>query len=214
LTDSPGSSIADRVSVDQPGRIRGVAVDRVTISLVNASGTIPRIKTTSAGSLSPDGTFRIDHVLPGEYRIVSYGSDYYIKEARFGGIDVLNRPLQFDGSESRTLDIVVSSALTSLDGKVSGDKLEPVPGALVVLVPDQSNRRIELFKTASTDENGHFTLSNISPGDYTLFAWEALEPYAYFDPELLRQGDGKGMAVHLTESSYRSIDLKVIRSCQ
>ena len=57
-------------------------------------------------------------------------------------------------------------------------------------------------------------MSNIPPGDYTLFAWETLEPYAYFDPELLRQGDGKGVALHLTESPYRNIDLKVIRSGQ
>jgi protocatechuate 3,4-dioxygenase beta subunit len=215
LTVSPGSTITGHVSVDRPGGIPGITPDRVKINLVaTESTTIPGIRSSAAGPVNPDGAFRIEHVVPSNYRIVSYVSGYYIKEARFGGIDVLNRPLQFDGSEARTLDIVVSGAMTALDGKVSGDKLDPVPAALVVLVPDQSSRRIELFKTASTDENGHFNMSNIPPGDYKLFSWEALEPYAYLDPDLLRQVEGKGVAIHLTESSHQRIDLKVIPSGQ
>ena len=40
-----------------------------------------------------------------------------------------------------------------------------------------------LFKTAATDQDGHFTMRGLPPGPYKIFAWEELDPFAYFDPE-------------------------------
>lgn len=213
LVVSPGASISGRVRVEGPAaQAQGAATEQVRVSLASAaSATIPGVPFTRPAPVNPEETFRLENVLPGEYRVTINSGRYYIKDARFGGADVLNYPLQFDGSDARTLDIVVSSGVAAIDGRVTGEKLEVIPAATVVLVPEQSRDRPELFKTASSDQNGRFSIANIPPGEYKLFAWEALEPYAYFDPELLRPVESSGTSVHLEESARRTIDLKIIR---
>ncbi len=62
----------------------------------------------------------------------------------------------------------------------------------MVLVPDPPHRgEKRLFKSITTDQNGHFVLQGIPPGDYKVFAWENIEHGAYTIPEFL----------HLTRAS-------------
>jgi hypothetical protein len=79
-----------------------------------------------------------------------------------------------------------------------------------VFVPDRSRDRAELFQKTTTDADGHFHFASIPPGTYRAFAWEALEPFAYFDPEVLRQAEQKGKTLQLKESSKATIDLTAI----
>jgi hypothetical protein len=70
--------------------------------------------------------------------------------------------------------------------------------------------RIDLYKTLTADARGHFTMSNIAPGDYKLFAWEALEPNSYFDPELMRKVDAPGKSINLQERTPKTENVRVI----
>jgi hypothetical protein len=88
---------------------------------------------------------------------------------------------------------------------------QPAPVTRVVLVPG-ARQRTELYKVTSTDENGLFSFSGIAPGDYKVFSWDALEEYAWFDPELLGQSETRGRSVHVTESSTETVDVTVIPS--
>ena len=134
----------------------------------------------------------------------------YIKEARFEGVDVLNSPLRFSGSVSGTLEIVISSVGGQLSGVVIDARSQPAPVTRVVLIPDRARDRTELYKVATTDENGRFTMSGIPPADYRLFSWESLEQFAWFDPDVLAQSETYGRAVHATESSSETVELKLI----
>jgi hypothetical protein len=161
--------------------------------------------------LEPAGTFRVFNLTPGEYVFsIDWLSDQYIKEARFGGLDILNRPLHFTGSESGPLEIVVSPNVGAIDGKVLNRQLESMSAVQVVLVPDRNRERTKLFHAVTTDLKGGFSIPNIAPGDYKLFAWESLEPYGYFDPELLRRSESMGRAVHVGELSKQTVTLTVI----
>jgi len=53
-------------------------------------------------------------------------------------------------------------------------------------------------------------MKDIAPGDYKLFAWEALDNFAYFDPDLIKQSEAKGKAVHVEESAKLKVDTRVI----
>ena len=79
-----------------------------------------------------------------------------------------------------------------------------------MLVPDLNRESTELFKTASTDRSGRFTLQGITPGEYKVFAWEALEAYGYFDPELLRRSETLGTSVRVGEFSKQEIQVRFI----
>jgi 5-hydroxyisourate hydrolase-like protein (transthyretin family) len=155
-----------------------------------------------------DGTFRVENIWPGEYRMLILGvpPDFYVKEAKLGEIDVLNSPLRISGPTSSTLDVVLSPNVGVIDGVAMDAAGQPVPGAQVVLIPN-NRERTELFRPVSADSNGHFSIPSIAPGDYVLAAWDAIEPYAFFDPELLGQAERQSKPVRVNESSKQSVNV-------
>jgi len=99
-------------------------------------------------------------------------------------------------------DIVLSPDVGAVRGVAS-------PGAQVVLIPGNPER-IDLFRNAGADSEGRFIIPDAVPGDYTLTAWEALEPYAYFDPGLIAQAQISGKPIHVSESSSQIMDVTTI----
>ena len=67
-----------------------------------------------------------------------------------------------------------------------------------------------MYKTATTDQDGRFTLQGISPGEYKLFAWQAIEPGAYEDPDILKTVEDKGVQVSVQEGARLTIQLEAI----
>ena len=154
----------------------------------------------------------MDNVYPGEYRIVAspLPAGVYVKEARFGNIDVLNQPMVVAGSVSDSLEILLSPKAARIDGTVVDSQSKPVPGIQAVLIPERRPNRIDLYKTAVTDQTGHFSLQSIPPGDYKVLAWESIEPFEYFDPDFMRLFEQKGTPVHLSESAVQTIEVTMI----
>ena len=162
--------------------------------------------------LNADGTFTLTNVMPGEYRATVLGMpvDYFVKEARIEQTDVLNDLWVTTGPVRGTLNIVVSSGAGQIDGTVIDSRLQGVPALQTILIPDQNRDRIDLIKTAVTDQSGKFTLRGVAPGNYKIFAWEAIEPNAYFDPQILRQYEDQGKPVLVTEGGKILADVKMI----
>jgi hypothetical protein len=160
-----------------------------------------------------DGSFTIDGVGPGEFivgPVTGLAPGFYVKEARFNQADVLGQPLRVFSGGAGTFEIVLSAKAGNISGTVVDAAMRGTPGAQVVLVPERERKRTDLYKTAASDANGRFLFRGIPPGDYRLFGWEALESYAYFDPELLRRVESQGIPVHVTESTGNSVTLKII----
>ena len=81
----------------------------------------------------------------------------------------------------------------------------------MALVPDPPHRAIwRLFKSATTDMNGHFKFQGVSPGEYRVFAWETIEWGAYTSPEILQPFEKLGESVHITEGSHNSVQVDLI----
>jgi hypothetical protein len=174
--------------------------------LQNYMGTAPASQTPAA-----DGSFSLPGVLPGEYRIVANPSqDFYVKELRYNRLDALTNPVSICcNSDSATIEIVISRNVGQLDGVILDDRMQPVPGVQAVLIPD-ARQRTELYKTATTDQTGRFVMRGLTPGDYKLFAWEALENYGYFDPDVMRRAEALGKPLHVGESSKQAVEGKII----
>jgi hypothetical protein len=219
VTLSPGGKIFGRVSIEGAESGRGDPVAELPIrgaSLEPSENgrrpSIPGIPNPTGGRVNPDGTFRIDNIMPGEYRLtVSWLRDnFYVKSARFGTADVRTGVLDFTGRETATLEIVISPNVASVEGAVTDDALNAVEGAQVVLVPDVARHRPELFKAVRTDQRGRFTIPDIAPGDYKLYAWEAIEPYGWFDLELADRYAAEAVSLSLGESDRRQVNAALI----
>jgi hypothetical protein len=53
----------------------------------------------------------------------------------------------------------------------------------------------------------------VPPGDYTVFVWEAIEQYTWFDQDLLARLEALpwlGKSIHISEASPESLDLRTI----
>jgi 5-hydroxyisourate hydrolase-like protein (transthyretin family) len=156
--------------------------------------------------VTAEGTFRVENVRPGEYRVAVTGlpEGFYLKEARIGDADALTSPLRYGGGDATGLELVLSPNVGSLEGVTE-------PGAQVVLLPVRNRERTELFHPVTADTSGHFAIPNISPGDYTLAAWESIEPFSFFDPNLIRQAETQGTPVRVEDSSKQTVNVTAIK---
>jgi hypothetical protein len=206
-------SFAGRITID--GQLDTNGAERLRIQLRPVASTA--VGSPVASSVNADGTFKMDRVPAGEYRVGIFQGgtpDFYIKEARFDSSDALNQPLALSDAirNGATLEVVVGANGGQLEGIVTDEKLDPVAGVQAVLIPDRNRDRPELFKAATTDQAGHFTIRTIPPGDYKLFAWAALESFGYYDLDLVKKSESLGKPVHVIESSKQTMDIKVIPS--
>jgi len=204
-----------------PGRFRfesGISVPENPFQYIRVQLQEPLTPTANNYDSQPrtrpagaDGTFRIDNLWPGEYKvsIVGLPRDFYVKEARLGDTDLLNASLRISGPQSGTLDVVLSPRVGVVEGVAIDAAGQPTPGAQVVLIPGR-RERTELFRPVSADSSGHFTISSIAPGEYILASWDAIEPYAFFDPELLAQAERQGKPVRVGESSHQTLNITLI----
>ncbi len=165
------------------------------------------------GMVEKDGSFTMKRVQGGAYRIFISSSGeqqpFYVKSARFADQDATDGFTL--GETAAPLEVVLSAGGGKLDGSVIDEKKKPAVGATVVLVPEGDNRsNSDLFKNASTDQNGHYTITGVKPGDYKLFAWDKVDSGSWQDPAFLEPFEAKGKKVKVDKNGYESIELEML----
>ena len=70
------------------------------------------------------------------------------------------------------------------------------------------------FHNAVSHQNGRFTIRTVVPGDYKLFAWEEIEPFAYNDPDVLRRYEEVGIPLKVSEAAKLTVEAKMIPAGQ
>ena len=205
LTLTPPLDVSGRIRSQRESVIPGVERIRVQLRTVSG-GNSPRPPQDTG----PDGSFVIQGVRPGDYTASVLGTPagFYLEGLRYAGADILGKTFTVSASRYGTLDLVLGSGAQQVQGSVTSDGLRAVPGAQAVLVPAQRDR-FDLYRNAMTDQNGRFTISDVAPGSYDLFAWEALEPYSYFDPAVLERYDALGAPVSVGLGAA-TVDVRVI----
>ena len=210
LTLTPGLSIPMRLQFEGQEISSVSGLDRVRINLrpTVPGGSAPY----QAISFNAEGTALLGNVSPGEYRVQANppSPEMYLKEAVFDRMDVLNRPWEITSQSSGTLSIVFSNKGGQIEGSLVDALSQPVRGNQVVLIPDQRTDRSDLYKVATTDQNGRFTFRGLAPGGYRLYAWESIEANAWYDGDVLSQYQALGRPVRIQESAKEAVDLKII----
>jgi hypothetical protein len=165
----------------------------------------------SAGKVAKDGSFSISDVGAMQYRVAVSGlpSNAYLQSGRIGAEDALNAPFSIDAPT--TLQLVIGFSPGRISGTVVDAKGAPAAGAQVVLVPDEARRGRSdaYFKVVST-QDGEFTLNNIPPGGYKLFAWDDVPAGAYQYPDFLRDFENRGVSVNVGPDTLTNANLRVI----
>jgi hypothetical protein len=208
LTFSPGFDIAGRIAMDDGSATSKLAnADAIFAALEPVDEAAPPV----AASVKPDGTFKLEGVQPGDYRVAleGIGADHYLKSARFARADVL-RGLSITGPVDSALEIILSASVGQVEGNVVDKDRKPVSSAEAVLIPAQERERRDLYRHATSDQNGHFQIKTVVPGEYKLLAWEDIEPFAYMDPDFLRKYESLATPVTVSESGKLNFEVTVI----
>jgi len=235
-TEGPGMPVVGLSSID----VQASSLDNVIVTAsppFSIQGHISRGSTISSTSAPQNNVLRVEPQLTGlsnaltlgtslplrqdnfivpisvsaDYRVsVSTPVNSYVQSIRFGGQDVLRDGLHIDGATGETLEIVVSPNAGRLEGNVSQDR-QKFANATVVLVPSTSLRQqTSLYQTTQTNVEGHFTFESIPPGSYKLFAWEDVEPLAWFDADFIRTFENRGTEILIRESAKESVEIALI----
>ncbi|HET9220525.1 MAG TPA: carboxypeptidase-like regulatory domain-containing protein, partial [Terriglobia bacterium] len=210
LTLTPGLSIPMYVQFEGQQLSSITGLDRVRVNLRPTTPGAPA--PYQALSFNAEGTTTLTNVSPGEYRVQASppSTDMYLKEVLFDRQDVLNRPWEITNETSGALTVIFSNKGGQIEGNLVDTLSQPVRGTQVVLVPDQGRDRPELYKTASTDQNGRFIFRGLAPGGYRLYAWEVIEANSWYDRDVLAEHESRSTPVRVKESTTETVELKVI----
>ena len=154
-----------------------------------------------------DGTFVFAGIVPGRYRVNAFatGPGRYVKAIRYGNQDVLATGIDLSQGAGGALQVLFSSKGAEVSGTVQADG-QPVPAGTVTLIPDPPSDQFR-YRQTPVDQNGQFSLRDVAPGDYRVYAWEDLEPGAQFDPEFLKPLEGQGTRISAGENGHERVTL-------
>jgi carboxypeptidase family protein len=213
--DVEGVTLAFAPSFAVNGRViwEGSKQEDFSNLTVFLSPTDENLPIAKRSEVKPDGRLLFRNVNEGEYRpsIPDPRSTCYIKFARMGSTPMVDGKISIHSGSDSSLEVGVSCRAPLVEGQVLTSDSLPAVGVLVVLVPEPRLReQSSNYTTAKTDQNGHFLLKGILPGDYNLFSWDSVEEGDWYDADFLKPFEDKGVSIHLDEGDHKSIGLSLI----
>jgi hypothetical protein len=210
----PGADVSGRIHVEDKSDDKAkVDLSHISVELQpdGSSSVTALMPGVENASVNTDGSFSFADVPEGTYWLdfSSLPPGFYLKAT--GALDVLETGITISrGQALAPLDFTLSSNVARLEGDVSTTD-QPAAGASVVLVPDGArNAQTRYYRQSMSDQSGRFSLRNIIPGDYKIFAFEDLERGAYLNPDFLLPFEDRAQTVHLQEDGYLSVRLEAI----
>jgi hypothetical protein len=99
---------------------------------------------------------------------------WYVKSIQYGGRDVTDGPIEFSENARASLDVLLSSRGAVVTGRVTDDRGDPVPRAMVFMIPVyQAWGGMALSTYARASATGTFRIGPARAGDYHIVALPA-----------------------------------------
>jgi hypothetical protein len=212
ISATPGFPVSGKITLEnRPDSDPDLANVHVELTPDPWSQGIPTLNWNPTFSANGEFTFRT--VQQGDFFPVVTGlpANRYTKSIRMGIRDLMLTPLHVDGRMDGRIEVVVGTDAATLSGRVFDDRSEPSVNVKVALVPDAPlRRRWDLYRSATTDQSGTFTIRLVAPGDYKVFAWEEADDNIWTMPDFLREDEGRGKPIHIGSAAIEKIDVPVI----
>jgi hypothetical protein len=145
----------------------------------------------------------------GTYEVVmSSGDDLFIRSVTASGAKIAGRMLRISGSDPVRLSVVVGAGAGKVEGVALRDG-KPQAGAMILLVPQDSENNLPLFRRDQSDSDGSFTLSPVLPGRYTLLGLENGWDLHWGDAAVLKPFLASGEAIVVDAKGNHNVRVKV-----
>jgi protocatechuate 3,4-dioxygenase beta subunit len=183
-------------------------------SFLGGSGGFAQVKD--------DGSFKVSlspSAKPYNVMLTANGGgleDWYTRKVLFGGKDVLESGFKPGEGQAGPLEILISNKGSGIEGTVLDKDQKPIPGADVVAFPadPKLRRRSDLVQSATADQQGHFRMRGLRPGEYVVFAMEDSQEQPFTTELFQKTNSGKIQTVKLEAAEKHQVQLEVIRQGQ
>jgi hypothetical protein len=167
-----------------------------------------------------DGTFKLDAEPSAKsYQVVLSArgpglEDWFTSKILFAGKDVVESGLKIADAEQRTLEVVVSEKGAMIEGTALDAEKKPFPNAEIIAVPSDLKLRkhVDLIQKATADQQGHFKLRGVRPGEYIAMALEEAAEQPFLEDLFLKQNSTQVQTVKAEAGAKQKIELRVISS--
>jgi hypothetical protein len=213
--DITGVTVALQPPVEIPGKLRIAGAEDLSAfagsNVLVVAQSKESISEVAPAPVAGDGTFTLIATGLDSLNVGVGGMPpgYYVKSITYAQQEIRDTGLTYAAS-SDPMEIVVSPNAATVSGVVHNKAGEPIAGATVVLAPTGKRNPPLNFHTTVTDQTGYFAIGSLAPGDYTLFAWDDVQPNEYYDPDFLQSVEASGQKVTLEEGSQEVVNYQGI----
>ncbi len=208
-----------------PGGI--VTAETLRAQIIGAPSTGPRLQfrskdlyysvfdsVASAGvRADAEGAYVYPSVPEGAYSLNATGipANAYVADIRSGDKSVYDNGIVVGDQPPAPIDVMLSSGVQSIRGTVRSVDGKPAVGAMVVLVPPPARRQnVLLYRNVRSLITGEFTIANVPPGNYKLFAWETVPNTAFMNAAFIAKFESLGREISVAAGGTLSFELPVI----
>jgi hypothetical protein len=218
------------LSTERPSTVTGHVVldsdkaESIRPSLyVDAVSTDPDdgpVTVGNGGNVNRDWTFEL-RVLPGTFLIRSGGSidaapgvaldaGILVKAVRLNGADVTDSGIEFRPNANISgVEVELTTHAIEISGVVTDERDHPARDCTVIVFAQDRERWTDVSRyvaTRRTDQDGHFKVRTLPPGEYYAVALDSIEPGEWADPDFLERVRARATAFSL---SGAPVDLKL-----
>jgi hypothetical protein len=173
------------------------------------------ISTGSFGNvrsrMKSDGSFQIAGVSPGALTLVMpRAGPLYVKSAWYGNQDVTSGSIP-SLQPGTALRIVMGTDAGEIDGKVQPGNVDSGLPVMVAALPEEAYAaRQDMQRQTTGPTGGGFTLSNMPPGNYKVFALQTEDFSDMYNRELMKLLEGKAASVTVHAAGHEQVSVTAI----
>jgi protocatechuate 3,4-dioxygenase beta subunit len=207
-----GADLERDLALDDGGSVTGSVVDATgkpvaDIRVMARPLAGPVMFGDNRATTGPDGSFAIEALPPGDYRIVAMRGDDTLRKPGTGDDPQQGERATVRAAETATVRIVVDAAAGEITGSVIDDAGQPVPDAFIASSRELDGAggrasNISFMRLVVSGESppqltapdGSFRITGLASGKYTLRAY--------------RKGGGEAFAEHVAVGATAKLQIK------
>ena len=205
----PHPTVDLQISARIEGRERPARVGLLALNIENSEGL--------SGHLDETGVCHFHHLPAGIYRFEPerQGPDpgLYVKRVLIEGRPQAEAWLDLRKTAPASVELVLGAKSAEIDGRLDPRKGETHALAITVVAVDETRSgAVQRYETTVADHTGDFSLGDLAPGKWRVFAIEGFDEGPWGSPELAQALREKSVSVELREARTSSLKLPVIGS--